>query len=123
MKYTAYNNYVATENGETVYIADTDRDARKIAELMSMLPGEYDPPTEDEQRRSSIQKRSKAKMSQYTAEGYDKLHRETLRLWNIMLNTNKGKPVTEWMSTPEWKKYICALNVELVYYDAWTNKS
>lgn len=56
MKYTARNNYVANERNKTIYIADTDRDARKIAELMNLLSDDYDPPTEDEQRRNSYRK-------------------------------------------------------------------
>lgn len=62
-------------------------------------------------------------MHQYTAEGYDKLYRETLKLFHIMLDANEGKPVTGWMSTLEWKKFICAKDAEKAYYDAWTNKN
>lgn len=54
MKYTAHNNYIENNSNETVYIADTDRDARMIAELMTMIPS-YDPLTEAEQRCSSVQ--------------------------------------------------------------------
>lgn len=54
MRYTAHNNYIDNENGETVYIADSDRDAREIARLMIMIPG-YNPPTEAEQRCSNLQ--------------------------------------------------------------------
>ena len=61
-------------------------------------------------------------MGQYTAEGYDKLYRETQKLWGIMLAACKEKLVVEWKHTLEWKMFVSARDVEHVYYDAWARK-
>ena len=48
-KFYYSNNYVKNNEHLTVYIADSVRDAQKIAELMNLIPG-YEPETERQKR-------------------------------------------------------------------------